>query len=94
MYIFRILQELLTNVQRHSNASRVRIDISFHRSSNYFKIEFYENGDGYKKIMKNLESSSGRGLMFISERIKGFDGQLDIKEEKSGGFVILIYLKS
>ena len=31
LYIFRILQELLTNVQRHSNASRVRIDISFHK---------------------------------------------------------------
>ena len=86
LYIFRILQELLTNVQRHSNASRVRIDISFHRSSNHLKIEFYENGDGYQKIIKNLKSSSGRGLMFINERIKGFDGQLEVKEDRSEGF--------
>ena len=94
LYIFRILQELLTNVQRHSNASRVRIDISFHENSDYFKIKFYENGDGYQKIMKNLESSRGRGLMFINERIKGFDGQLEVKEDRIEGFVFLIYLKS
>tara|TARA_B100001287_G_scaffold276099_2_gene285775 strand:+ start:1083 stop:2342 length:1260 start_codon:yes stop_codon:yes gene_type:complete len=94
LYIFRILQELLTNVQRHSNASRVRIDISFHKNSNDLKIEFYENGDGYQKIMRNLETSSGRGLMFINERIKGFNGQLEVKEHRSEGFVFLIYLES
>ena len=94
LYIFRILQELLTNVQRHSNASRVIIDISFQKNSNDFKIEFYENGDGYQKIMRNLEASSGRGLMFINERIKGFDGQLEVKKNRRDGFVFLIYLKS
>lgn len=94
LYIFRILQELLTNVQRHSNATSVRIDISFHKNSNDFKIEFFENGDGYQKIMRNLETSNGRGLMFINERIKGFNGQLEVKEHRSEGFVFLIYLKS
>ena len=44
--------------------------------------------------MENLESSSGRGLMFINERIKGFDGQLEVKEDRSEGFVFRIYLKS
>ena len=40
LYIFRILQELLTNVQRHSNASRVRIDISFQKILMISKLNF------------------------------------------------------
>ena len=49
---------------------------------------------GYQKIMRNLEAPSGRGLMFINERIKGFDGQLEVKKDRRDGFVFLIYLKS
>ena len=32
--------------------------------------------------------------MFINERIKGFDGQLEVKKDRRDGFVFLIYLKS
>lgn len=84
--IFRILQESLTNVARHSNASEVEINLL---DENEFLILIVkDNGIG----MDNSISSEGKGigLTGIKERAKLVNGELEMKTENGKGTEIRV----
>lgn len=81
--VYRIVQECLTNVLRHAQATRVTISVS--------RVEKAETGDSLRVRVhdngRGLEGSDatagGRfGLMGMRERVQAFGGSLDIS---SGG---------
>ena len=82
--IFRILQESLTNVARHSGARRVRIRIS--RAPSFFSLLIRDNGTGIKA--QNLESPHSLGLSGMRERLRPWNGSLKIAGEAGKGTVI------
>ena len=76
--LFRILQEALTNVIRHAEASEVLI--SLRKSDGKITLQIKDNGKGI-----TLEQSADHrafGLMGIRERVLFFNGDVDIS---SGG---------
>jgi PAS domain S-box-containing protein len=72
--VFRIFQEILTNIARHSRASQVRISLS--RGAEGVKLEVEDNGCGISpEALKNPDSL---GLLGMSERAELLGGRLEI----------------
>ena len=70
--LFRICQELLTNVARHANASEVNVVLDFHQNA---CLIVEDNGVGMAHQEGN---SSTLGLVGIRERIRHLNGELDV----------------
>lgn len=86
--LFRIVQEALTNISRHAEASRVRIALKHVGGSLTLEIE--DNGRGMP-----LESGSAPGhfgLIGIRERAYLFGGDMRITSKPGAGTTIVITL--
>lgn len=82
--IFRISQEALTNVARHSNATRV--NISFKGKNGTLLLKISDNGKGITE--KDIFAPSSLGLMGMRERIRPFRGELNITGTPEKGTVL------
>ena len=79
--LFRITQEILTNVIRHSKADKVVISLTSNNGSIILKIIY--NGCGFAEDSFNKERSFGiRGM---KERCRHLNGQFTIVDVESGG---------
>lgn len=87
--LFRILQETLTNVYRHS-ASRTA-DIRLNREANTAMLEVQDYGQGIPARLldqfKRAGTGTGVGLAGMRERIEDLGGQLEIISAKPGTVV-------
>jgi NarL family two-component system sensor histidine kinase LiaS len=80
--IYKIIQELITNAQKHSQASKVEIQLT--QLDGMLKLLFEDNGQGF-----SLETVKyGIGFQNIRERLKLFGGVLTIDAFPSKGTVI------
>lgn len=73
--LFRIFQESLTNVARHSKATKVTAVLS--RNNDTFEMRVIDNGIGISK--EKLDSIKSIGLIGIKERIVLLNGEVYIK---------------
>ena len=72
--LYRIAQEALTNIERHSRATRVTIDLRGHKKGATMRIT--DNGCGLRSEPSPV--STGIGLRNMQERIEQLDGTLRI----------------
>ena len=86
--LFRILQEALTNVMRHSGASRVEIE--FHHSDEEVVMSIIDNGCGMTR--KCTDTSVSYGLLGMQERINQLGGTLNLDTPPGGGFNVTAIL--
>ncbi len=88
--IEKILQELVTNVLKHSKATAVTVDIR--ATDSWFISSFKDNGIGFNK---DTEKNSGFGLKSIQDRILSLHGTMKLKTGKNSGtkYVISIPVK-
>jgi two-component system NarL family sensor kinase len=77
---YRIVQECLTNIHRHSGSSTARIRIE--RRDTAIQIEVQDDGRGIPA--KNVMSGSGLGLSGMRERSRQLGGTLEIKSNGKG----------
>jgi len=84
--VFRILQEALTNVVRHAQASEVNVQLR--HQSNYLILQVHDNGRGISPgDLINLKSL---GLVGMRERVRLFSGDLDIQGTPGEGTTVLV----
>jgi PAS domain S-box-containing protein len=83
--MFRILQESLTNVAKHSGADKV--EVSLIRSFASLTLEIHDNGHGKDFGPKH---ELGHGLIGIRERTLLLGGIMEIKTSPGQGFCISI----
>jgi signal transduction histidine kinase len=83
-HLFRIAQEALTNVARHSGASRVHLSLDIHDSQVYLSIS--DDGRGLP-ITPPIEMPSGTGLGMIGmrARARSIGGDLTVRSRPNGG---------
>lgn len=81
--IYRIIQEALTNVYKHSQASEVKIEIQAITDFVYLKIE--DNGKGFNP----KHNSTGFGLQGMRERTIALGGQFRVISTPKGGCQIM-----
>jgi signal transduction histidine kinase len=76
--LYRIIQEALTNISRHSEASHVHLNLSCQDSNISATIE--DNGIGFEvdQILTFASEGKGVGLVAIQERVAALDGRFDI----------------
>ena len=84
--LFRVLQEALTNVHRHSGASTA--DILIRRSSGQVILEVNDNGHGMSQEMldrfREAGTGTGVGLMSMHERARELGGTIQIESGSTG----------
>ncbi len=85
--LFRLVQEALTNVARHSNATRIDVRIVGKRESgsrDVLEISIVDNGGG-----ADMEAPrAGLGLVGMRERIAAFGGSLKLASRPGEGFTV------
>lgn len=76
--LFRIAQEAMTNIERHSDATAVTVRLFGHRRGATLRIQ--DNGKGFHRDRAN----GGLGLRNMQERIEQLDGTLRILASSEG----------
>ncbi len=86
LVLFRVLQESLTNVHRHSGASAATVRLKF--NTEHFLLEIADNGSGIPEECLNRFHEAGRGtgvgLVGMRERVHELGGRLDIQSGPAG----------
>lgn len=80
--IFRIVQELLTNIVKHSEASEAYLQCS--QDSNRFYITVEDNGKG---INQSRYTNRGIGLDNIQSRVDFLNGKMDFNSVANNGTI-------
>jgi signal transduction histidine kinase len=90
--LVRIVQEGLTNIREHANASHVRITISARRGGIDAQIE--DDGVGFQVARTLLDSAQrGRlGLVGSSERIRLLGGKFSVSSQPGGPTTVSLSL--
>jgi len=86
LIIFRIMQEALQNILKHSRAKNV--DVFFCYEADHLAIEIKDNGTGFDKEL--LTKKDGIGLQNIIHRAALIGGKADIKSIINEGTIITI----
>ena len=88
--LFRIIQESLTNVYRHSGSATARVRVRL--DSGMVKFEIADNGKGIPPdILETLNGAGGQlgvGVRGMRERIRQLGGWLRIKSGESGATIV------
>ncbi len=78
--LFRVFQELLTNVARHANATRVNVSLA---DGAALALTVEDNGRGIRE--DEIEGRRSLGVLGLRERVLAFGGAIDIKGEQHKG---------
>tara|TARA_R110002153_G_scaffold81278_4_gene206104 strand:+ start:2634 stop:4277 length:1644 start_codon:yes stop_codon:yes gene_type:complete len=85
--IFRIVQELINNSIKHSNATKIRITLT--EFDHLLSLFYFDDGIGFDIEKVKL----GSGITNIKERVEIFDGTLEIDSYKKTIFEIEMPIK-
>jgi signal transduction histidine kinase len=83
---YRIAQEALNNVIKHSGATRVRVTLS--RTSEHLTMQICDNGIGFD--VAKAATCSGLGLASIGERVLSLHGTLSVDSSPGEGTSISV----
>jgi two-component system sensor histidine kinase UhpB len=84
--IFRIFQETLTNITRHANATKVKVNLL--KKGNRLELKIKDNGKGISK--EKISDPQSLGLVGIQERVHFLGGTVTIKGIQGKGTTIAI----
>jgi signal transduction histidine kinase len=82
---FRIIQESLNNIVKHSHADEVFLRIK--KENNFVLLEIRDNGKGFK----DYDVKTGTGLISMKERAKMLEAELEIISNENGTKVMMKY---
>lgn len=83
--LYRVVQEGLTNVRKHANASRVDVELDFSQAET-IRLILRDDGAGA------ADASGGFGLIGIRERVRLLGGEFKIETQPNQGFQIEVTL--
>ncbi|MDR3578046.1 MAG: response regulator [Anaerolineaceae bacterium] len=87
--LYRVLQEALTNVMKHAQASLVIIN--FQCQDNRILLTISDNGKGFNKnVSPDEQTRKGIGLMGMQERIEALGGKFEVSTQPAKGTSLLI----
>ncbi|MFC4633181.1 ATP-binding protein [Dokdonia ponticola] len=84
--IFRIIQELVTNIVKHAQATEATISLTQH--DNELNIMVEDNGKGFK--VGKLEEKDGMGLGSIERRVEHLEGTMEVDSAQGRGTSVSI----
>ena len=88
--LYRILQELLTNITRHSGAKQV--DVSLKRDNGLIVLDVEDNGAGFDA--EKTTRRGGLGLLGIHERAAVFGGDIEVRTAPGQGTHVRVHMQA
>jgi PAS domain S-box-containing protein len=88
MAVFRIYQEMLSNVGRHAKASSISIDIALREDGLHLSVQ----DDGCGALASAFESPKSYGVLGMKERALHFGGVIDIDSEIGSGTQMHLFI--
>ena len=88
--IFRVVQECLTNIHRHSGSRTASIHIT--RDTQEVRVEVRDHGRGIPagKHRKSPRFKTGVGIQGMRERMSQLGGQFEIRSEANGTIIVAL----
>jgi len=86
--IFRIFQETLTNVARHSKATQVKVSLK--KKGSKLELKVRDNGKGITE--EQISDPKSFGLIGIRERAQFLGGRIEIKRIKGKGTTLTAWI--
>lgn len=88
--LYRLLQEGLTNIAKHSEANQVQICIQQHHHQDRDQIQFQirDNGKGFDP----RQNQTGFGLQGMQERVRDLGGSFQIESQPGQGCEIICWI--
>lgn len=83
LVIFRIVQELINNILKHSNASFIHLTQNVHADKFYLRIHHDGRGIVQSDFDKLNKSNVGLGLKNISSRLRLVEGSINFEKDIS-----------
>lgn len=84
--VYRILQESLTNIARHSQATEVSVALTYQPHQLQLQVE--DNGQGFEPA----QNTSGFGLQGMRERAAALGGELSLESQPEQGCRLQVQL--
>jgi signal transduction histidine kinase len=86
--LMRIIQEALSNVRKHAQASKVLISCS--KREDQMLVEVADDGQGFQ-VEELMDQPQGNyGLQIMRERVEGVGGALSINSQPGSGTRVVI----
>jgi len=86
--IYRVVQELLNNAEKHSGASHVNVDITV---EDEFIMTYLDNGVGFD-AMNYIPTSRTMGLTSMIQRVESLGGNIHFHSQQGSGLKVSIVL--
>jgi signal transduction histidine kinase len=90
--VYRVVQESLTNVLKHSGATRAQVRVTF--GGEGVDVEVRDYGQGGHREPAVSVASGGHGLVGLRERTRLLGGALEYGAVDGAGFVVRAHLPS
>ncbi|WP_419871661.1 ATP-binding protein [Candidatus Pristimantibacillus sp. PTI5] len=87
--IYRIVQELLRNADKHSQAKLVTLELELRKGTIYFRYQ--DDGVGMD-VNQMIVSFEHMGLSGIKERVTGLEGDISFYSQSGNGLEVVILL--
>ncbi|RXT04538.1 PAS domain S-box protein [Ammoniphilus sp. CFH 90114] len=87
--LYRIVQELLNNATKHSNASEVKIEINCEPTGIY--LIYLDNGVGMK-VSCSIDNFTYMGISGMKRRVEMLEGEFEIHSVLGRGVNVFIYI--
>ena len=84
LVIFRLVQECLTNIHRHSGSKTALIRIEREEDSVHIRVEDHGRGMSPERLAAIQSQGTGVGIRGMRERVRHFHGDLTIESDDSG----------
>ena len=85
--LYRVVQESLTNIKKHANASNVLIDIAMQESCLTLNIK--DDGVGFDTKARKQKGNNGIGLRNLAERVEYHSGRFTIISSDKGTEIVV-----
>lgn len=89
---FRVMQETITNVLRHAEATNVEINLKQTDKDVIYTIRDDGKGFDVQKYGITIKSSHGLGLVGIKERVQYLGGMVTIESEPKKGTTVMVII--
>lgn len=90
--IYRCLQECLSNIQRHAQATKVKVILGGYEGG--YMLEVRDNGMGFGPRQGQELDAKHIGLRSMRERVKMFDGELSIRTRPEvDGSIVRVFFR-
>ncbi|WP_232771862.1 cache domain-containing protein [Glaciecola sp. 33A] len=90
--LYRVVQEALTNIEKHAKATEVAITFEF--QNNWLTLNISDNGCGFNQELKYEQPPQGIGLRNLAERVEYHSGRFTVTSDTGGTNIQVMIPKS